>query len=57
MVEINTRYLVSNLTQQTYSKGVGVEAIVIGEQGLLRNKLATHNAETFCKMHLTVKCV
>ena len=57
MAEINTRYLVSNLTQQTYSKGVGVEAIVIGEQGLLRNKLATHNAETFCKMHLTVKCV
>ena len=34
MVEINTRYLVSNLTQQTYSKGVGVEAIVIGEQGV-----------------------
>ena len=43
MAEINTRYLVSNLTQQSYSKGVGVEATVIGEQGLLRNKLATHN--------------
>ena len=38
MAEINTRYLVSNLTQQTYSKEVGVEAIVIGEQRVAKEQ-------------------